>query len=381
MRTRIRSLLLVLLLGTTIAAQDIKNEPRFALEYLRPNALPSYMPVYESQRQRNFWQFLRPGITELLDKSGSSGVRAPSFLRMNFWTEGETVVIQGTAYFGDYDEHNLSESLKSLPKQQFGPYSGHLYNDITLAGMADFGLTPITLRVVPFKPERSDLPAVSSFVPQLTINASGQDRTSYEIEVRNLAASAVVSLSITTDLDHPGTGLYYYGKPLVAAGESRSFHVGCPREPVSVSGAVVPMKPCTIYLQAAWFDDDNWKGDELSAATMLGTRLGARAQFQNVRAIIEQALAEEVDAPVRLAHIRAAAEALPQDDASVAATVLERFHHLSDFGVREVHGSVRSGMVREREALLASLTKMQRQTSMPSLDAWWKNQNGPLSEW
>ena len=72
---------------------------------------------------------------------------------------------------------------------------------------------------------------------------------------------------------------------------------------------------------------------------------------------------------------------MTQDDASVAATVLERFHHLSDFEVREVHGSVRSGMVREREALLASLTKMQRQTPMPSLDAWWKDQNGPLSEW
>jgi hypothetical protein len=300
---------------------------------------------------------------------------------MNFWTEGDTVVIQGTAYFGDYDDHNLSESLKSLRKQQFGPYSGHLYNDVTLAGMADFGLTPITLRVVPFKPEAPDLPAVSSFVPELTINASGQDRTSYEVEVRNIAASAVVSLAITTDPDHPGTGLYYYGKPLVAPGESRSFHVGCPREPVSVSGAVVPMKPCTIYLQAAWFDDDSWKGDELSAADMLGTRLGARAQFQNVRAIMEQALAEEVDAPMRLAHIRAAAEALPQDDASVEATVLDGFHHLSDFGVRDVHGSVRSGMVRERDALLASLTKMQRQTPMPSLAAWWKNQNGPLSEW
>ena len=156
MRTRICCLLLVLLLGTTIAAQNIQNEPRFALEYLRPNMVPSYMPVYETQRQRNFWQFLRPGVAELLDKSGSSGVRTPSFLRMNFWTEGETVVIQGTAYFGDYDEHNLSESLKSLPKQQFGPYSGHLYNDITLAGMADFGLTPITLRVAPFKPETSD---------------------------------------------------------------------------------------------------------------------------------------------------------------------------------------------------------------------------------
>jgi hypothetical protein len=141
------------------------------------------------------------------------------------------------------------------------------------------------------------------------------------------------------------------------------------------------MKPCTIYLQAAWFDDDSWKGDELSAADMLGTRLGARAQFQNVRAIMEQALAEEVDAPMRLAHIRAAAEALPQDDASVEATVLDGFHHLSDFGVRDVHGSVRSGMVRERDALLASLTKMQRQTPMPSLAAWWKNQNGPLSEW
>lgn len=380
MRTRICSLLLVLLLGTTIAAQDIKNEPRFALEYLRPNAVPSYMPVYGTQRQRNFWQFLRPGITELVDKSSSSGARLPSFLRMNFWVEGDTVFIQGTAYFGDYDEHNL-ESLKSLPKQQFGPYSGHLYSDITLSGMADFGLTPITLRVVPFKPETSDLPAVSSFVPQLTLHATGQDRTSYEVEVHNVVASAVVSLSITTDLDHPGTGLYYYGKPLLAAGESRSFHVGCPREPVSASGAVVPMNPCTIYLQAAWFDDDSWKGDELSAADMLGTRLGARTQFQNVRAIIEQALAEEVDAPVRLAHIRAAAEALPQDDASVAATVLERFHHLSDFGVRDVHGSVRSGMVREREALLASLTKMQRQTPMPNLAAWWKNQNGPLSEW
>lgn len=380
MPTRIRSLLLFLLLGTTIAAQQIKNEPRFALEYLRPNALPTYMPVYETQPQRNFWQFFRPGITELLDKSGSPGARVPSFLRMNFWMDGNTVVIQGTAYFGDYDEHNL-ESLKPLPKRQFGPYSGHLYDDITLSGMADFGLTPITLRVVLFKPETSNLPAVSSFVPQLTVNATGQDRTSYEIAVRNVAASAVVSLSITTDIDHPGLGLYYYGKPLVAAGESRSFPVGCPIERVSASGAAAPMKPCQIYLQAAWFDDDNWQGDELSAATMLGTRLGARAQFQNVSAIIEHALAEEVDASVRLAHIRASAEALPQDDTSVAARVLERFHHLSDFGVRAVYGSVRSGMVRERDALLASLTKMQRQTPIPSLAAWWKDQNGPLSEW
>ena len=61
--------------------------------------------------------------------------------------------------------------------------------------MAEFGLTLITVRVVPFKPEASNLPAVTSFVPQLTINATGQDRTSYEVEVHNIAASAVVSLS------------------------------------------------------------------------------------------------------------------------------------------------------------------------------------------
>jgi hypothetical protein len=72
---------------------------------------------------------------------------------------------------------------------------------------------------------------------------------------------------------------------------------------------------------------------------------------------------------------------LPQDDASVEATVLQRFDHLSTFELREVHGSVRSGMVREREALLALLTRLQRQTPIPSLSAWWKDQTGPLSEW
>ena len=272
------------------------------------------------------------------------------------------------------------ESLKALPKQQFGSYSGRLYDDITMTGMEDFGLTPITFHVVLSKPETSNLPPVSSFVPKLAVHATGQERTSYEIEVRNVSPHAVVSLSFTTDLRYPGTGPQYFGKPLIAVGEGRSFQIGCPREPVSASGAVTPMKPCEIYLQTAWFDDDHWEGEELSAVSMLGIRLGAQKQFQNVRTIIERALAEDVDGLTQIAHIRAAAKALPQDDISVATTVLERFQHLSDFGVRAAYGGVITGMVGERDALLASMTKLQRQTPVPSLAAWWKDQNGTLSD-
>jgi hypothetical protein len=147
--------------------------------------------------------------------------------------------------------------LDKPPCEHLGEYSGRMGDSVTLSGMRQFGLEPVTLKIVSPEPDSSvPRPKAVSKVPSIQIDIVGEDRNSYTVAMHNLSAMAV------TEVAFPGRTSGGEKEDLIAPGATYRHRIPVPDGWMVSNGVFVEDPPPPfIVLEAAFFKDGSYEGD------------------------------------------------------------------------------------------------------------------------
>jgi hypothetical protein len=234
---------------------------RFAVEIPQPQGLP---PTYATIRSTGTTSSI---FYDGLLRRGTGGTpnrSRPTALKLDYSVEGELVLIKASVYFGDFDRQKAPVSLYNLPAEDAGTYSAGLGQPVTLSGMENFGLEPLTLKVVSAQPLTSIRPQTISKVPSVRIEITGEDRTFYKVAVQNLSAKGVTAFSVTM----PGSSGSHSrradggDKVLIPPGGTYQLMFGIPHPGRMCDGKFVAEPPGTLMiLETATFSDGSHEGN------------------------------------------------------------------------------------------------------------------------
>jgi hypothetical protein len=301
-----------------------------------------------------------PGDSRLQRAAGAdSNFRQPTCLKLDYKVEGETVLITASLYFDEFDRQTTPVSLYPLPQTKVGVYSAKLHESVTLSGMAQFGLEPLTLKIVPA--QTFTRPQTTSKAPSLRIEITGEDRMFYQVSVRNLSTQAVTAVFVDMPrkdgagglLNDIGTG------DLIAPGATNSFPFGVPKpEPMPL-----------MVLETAFFKDGSYEGDVPTAMHIFAQRTGTEIQRERINRLVEATLADTaLDDQAKIARIRSESAQLTEDpDAPMIARVTSQFP-----GIPNVETFLKIGLNNEKQSIGFGLKGFEQNKSPGlTLAKWW----------
>jgi len=292
---------------------------------------------------------------------GDSNFRQPTCLKLDYKVEGETVLITASLYFDEFDRQTTPVSLYPLPQTKVGVYSAKVHESVTLSGMAQFGLEPLTLKIVPAQPETSTRPQTTSKAPSLGIEITGEDRMFYQVSVRNLSTQAVTAFFVDMPRKDGAGGLAQEFGPadLLAPGGTHSFPFAVPNP------GPLPL----MVLETAFFKDGTYEGDVPTAMHIAAQRMGREIQRQRINRLVEAILADTaLDDQAKIARIRSESAQLTEDpDAPMIARVTSQFP-----GIPNVETFLKIGLNGEKQSIGFGLKGFEQNKSPGlTLAKWW----------
>jgi hypothetical protein len=262
MKTFFRLLILasLVLVGRSYS-QTTPPVDRFAVEIPQPQGLP---PIYATVRSTGTISSLLYDGNLRRGTGGDPNRSRPTALKLDYSVEGELVLIKASVYFGDFDRQKTPVSLYNLPSEEAGTYSAGLDQSVTLSGLENFGLEPLTLKVVSAQPLTSIRPQVISKVRSVRIEITGEDRTFYKVAVQNLSTKGVAAFSVNM----PGSGgssiqrVDGGSKVLIPPGGTYQLMYAIPHSGRMRDGKFVEEPPpALMILEAATFSDGSYEGN------------------------------------------------------------------------------------------------------------------------
>jgi hypothetical protein len=211
--------------------------------------------------------------------TGHPNERRPSTLEIAYKVNGDAVVMTATAFFGvKADVNDTPETLARRPRKLVGTYSAHLNESVTLSGMTELGMEPLSVQVVTGKDLGAGQPTFISEAPSIQIEVTDQNREFFTLALHNTSSRAVTGYAICTQprpgdahcSGSEGGGIH---PVLIAAGGTLTIpyymsHSG--RE--TPNGFVADPDPTTVVLKGAVFADGTIEGMGLRPITPEGAR-------------------------------------------------------------------------------------------------------------
>lgn len=204
--------------------------------------------------------------------------RRPSTLEIAYEVKEDAVVMTATAFFGvKADVNDTPETLARLPRKLVGTYSAYLNESVTLSGMAEFGMDPLSVQVVTAKDPGAGRPTFISEAPSIQIEVTNQNREFFTLALHNTSSRAVTGYAICTQMKpgnascagSQGGGIH----PLIAAGGTLTIPYYMNRSGRETPGGfVADPDPTTVVLKGAVFADGSIEGVGIRPITPEGAR-------------------------------------------------------------------------------------------------------------
>lgn len=301
--------------------------------------------------------------------SSDPDARQPSLLKLEFKAAGDVVSISATVYYGAFDDQHLPASAEKLEHENAGTYTGKLNDSVTLSGLEQAGLEPITLRIVSAQSDEPITPLARSDAPSLQFTFAPFDRISGTATIQNLSDRAVVALRIGNSENGTGWGQEENSSgqtPLIAPGATYKNHLSPGSSGRIVNGTYVPNPaPTELILQAALFADGSYEGDMHFAVQMAALRIGQTVQHRRIASLGTPILSDtELDSAARIKRILAAAGRLSTEpDAQMAETLRANFPGLTEKELVEAQRNFSLGMEHEKRSLALMLKQFDPDSS------------------
>ncbi len=346
--------------GTPLSAQTPVPAAKFAVEFPGTDgSSPSYVVLD------------RIGISSLsydgsLRRTAGAGrlPRQASALKFEYRIEGKLVVITATVFFGDFDRQNTPVSLYNLPQEKVGTYSAGLNESVTLRELETYGLEPLTLRVV--APPTSDAPRARTMsrAPSVQMEIVGGEGSSYELDLRNLAAKGVTAFHIRDGSESGGTGMETAGgsQVLIAPGARYRVKYQTGRSGTTVNGHYVEDQSTSlVVLNAVLFEDGSSEGDVNTAALMAGHFVGLVIQRSRIESLVGATLADDrSDDDAKIARIRVEVGQLTEEpDVPMVERVRQAFPSLPSSAVQWAQSGLRIGLNDEKQTVTFRLKEFE----------------------
>jgi hypothetical protein len=278
--------------------------------------------------------------------------------------------------FGAFDKSG-STSIAGHPQQTLGDYSVRLNDSIVLEKMADYGLHPWTIKVVPAQTKLANL----SRVPSIQIEVASQDLYGYDVKLHNISSRAVTNLVVSNSLHDPNNLMGFIargsdGPPIIEPGATHEMRYPCaPSEHATSDDAASSAPPCMFVLDAALFADGSFEGDARTAARMDSSLLAEESQRQRIRQLVQSILADpSVPESSRTARIRSELDNLSaQPDPAIFDQLRLKFPSLLSRELPSLNADAKTALANERALALHSLEQFESSHRAPSTVA--------LSQW
>ncbi|SPE39060.1 exported hypothetical protein [Candidatus Sulfopaludibacter sp. SbA3] len=369
-------LLFAYVLAGTSNSQTTPPDTQLAVEIPNSKGLPpSYVTLNSTRVSSSL--FYDPGLRRVT--GGDPNRRQPSALKLEYTVEGGVVQITALVFFGEFDRQTTPVSVYKLPSEKVGVYSARLDQSVTLFEMEQFGLEPLTLRIVPAPPPPSVRPLTLSKAPSVQIEIVGEDRSFYKVVLHNLSAKGVTAFSLDMpekDGNHSQSDRNN-AHDLITPGGTYQVQFGIPHSGSMATGKFVENPPpLQLVLEAAFFTDGSYEGDTQAAAEMAAQRLGSQVQRQQVDHVVTAILADaQSDDRAKVARIRSGVAQLSEEpDPQMVERVQTEFPGLSDMAVRRLKISLGLALKVEKQSVELGLKDYERSQGQPggfALAAWW----------
>jgi hypothetical protein len=310
----------------------------------------------------------------------NASIPQPSALRLGFMVAGDTLSITATAFYGELDRHTTPVSLEKLASRSLGTYSGKMNDSVTLSGLEEAGLEPLTIRILSPQADSSYHPLTRSNAPSLTIEFAPVDRTSGMVILHNFSGKAVTAFQVGGSDERGGgwsqgpisTDLTDVIAPSAAYQERISLN-GSGRV---MNGAYVQNPPPpNIILQAVLFADGSYEGDMKAAAFMAARQIGGTVMHRRIQSVAEPILKEnQSDDKARSERMQAEADKLSVvPSAEMAERLRAQFPELSEAELADLRRGMSNSMRNEKETFDTVMKQFESESgpNANKLGRWW----------
>ncbi len=186
---RTRSLIAALLLESTLA---FAGETKVGHEYLtlelvddynRPHFYTVYTDLPEERHKVSFF---------------SSGTFESNPIEVEFLLQarGETILLDGSVHFAEVDATSSPGTSEKLKKESIGEYVARPVNYTTIEGLAEHGVSPYRVRVVPNVPGKWNPVLIISEVESVdVVRTIDQTRNFITVELKNGSSKKIISIT------------------------------------------------------------------------------------------------------------------------------------------------------------------------------------------
>ncbi|HKP73073.1 MAG TPA: hypothetical protein VJT82_09050, partial [Pyrinomonadaceae bacterium] len=288
----------------------------FAVEILYTKDRPTYIPGNESVW---FTRFQR--IEGWRQPAGALPVRA---VQVNSRVENETTVSLKVSVRQGERYHDV-ETLVAT-------YRAGENDKIVVEELKQFGIAPITLRVLRAKPLSTALPYIdnrTSALEFLGIEPVDVSFPSYAVRLRNLSGKDIAAVQVY-ELNERGERSsvmpqLLHNEPLIKVGAVYELNAFCGNSGKLTEEGYAPEALRKVVISTAIFTDGSFDGDQLPAANANALWRGRKAQLERALSLVQNAL-QSADDPEAVARFRAQVAALKEDvEPSLLAEVAAKF--------------------------------------------------------
>jgi len=359
-------------------------EPRFAVEVpMGKESLPMCWILYDGVSSST------PLYDDNLRRlpNADASIPQPSALMLGFKVAGDTLSITATAFYGELDRQTTPASVEKLLSKPVGTYSGKMNDAVTLSGLEEVGLEPLTIRIVTPQADSSYHPLTRSNAPSLTIDFAPVDRITGMATLHNFSGKAVTAFQVGNS-DRCGVGwgegpVSTDGTDVISPGATYQERIqldGCGR---AVNGTYVQdPPPSSLILKAVLFADGSYEGDTRVAATMTAEQIGGTVQHRHIQSLAEPILEDDqLDDKAKIERMQAEVDQL---SVVPSADMTERLHvqfpELSEAELADDQIEM-SGFMRNEKDTFDHEVKQFESNSDPdahqgSLARWWSKAYG-----
>ena len=305
------------------------------------------------------------------------------YLRLNYNFKGHEVFIVATVLSRSFDEKDNPTTFDRLPEKKLGIYSLALHESVTMHELKQFGIQPVTLKIVTSQPEASARPGTVTDVPSIKVEIAGEDREFYDVALHNTSLRGVTAVivsmpegqSAVNRQDGDGSSV------VIAPGAVYHLRFNVPHSGRMTPGGFLPdAPPALMVVKAALFEDGSSEGDLSWAADMQAGLLAQQIQKARIQQIVDRILAStDADNTAKLARLKTEVTQLSEKpDEETRKQVLTRL--TENFGSGDwnnrVESSVQGTLAREKNHFLWRLRQFEERqdNGLPSIDlAHWLN--------
>jgi hypothetical protein len=298
----------------------------------------------------------------------SSQTSDASAIRVICSREGEAIKMVVSVYFGPFDQLDTPRSLEGVPEKPAGVYFARLNETVSFIELAEFGIEPLAMKVVPAKPATASPPKIINKTKAIEVISVEEARDQYLLSLRNNSSKNITVLNIYVPSRGGSASQTAQSLPdrsLIPSGQVYETVVHIGRGGRRTPQGYIPDEPeqTKIVIGAVLFDDSTYEGEIETAVRVAADRRGQKIQIARLVALINKMIeGQDQDVSTIIENLRKHVVALSEEpEQAVMQEVAESFPSLGEQSKFEIKAGMIGGLNSGKQSMLHAIRDYERE--------------------